>query len=174
MRACKECGQLKELTEFYPHKEGKLGRRNTCKDCDIRGAKSRYWKNREKILARIKRPEVRAQYVERKKKWTAENIERVRECNRARQKRNAHKVAAYVRHRVGMAKQATPTWDNKEGTETIYRKARELGMHVDHIVPLRSKRVCGLHCWWNLQLLSKEENYKKGNRVWPDMPEEAA
>ena len=52
----------------------------------------------------------------------------------------------------------------------IYRSAREEGMQVDHIVPLKNDIVCGLHCFSNLQLLDGSENASKGNRYWPDMP----
>ena len=52
----------------------------------------------------------------------------------------------------------------------IYKKAHELGAQVDHIVPLQSDIVCGLHCICNMQILSKKENASKGNRWWPDMP----
>jgi hypothetical protein len=50
-----------------------------------------------------------------------------------------------------------------------YADAAGRGVDVDHLVPLRSPVVCGLHCEANLQLLSSVENIRKGNRYWPDM-----
>lgn len=43
---------------------------------------------------------------------------------------------------------------------------------VDHIVPLRHPLVCGLHCPANLRVAPLAENQAKGNRWWPDMPEQ--
>jgi hypothetical protein len=66
--------------------------------------------------------------------------------------------------------QATPAWADLDAIADVYREAAYFGMHVDHMVPLRHKSVCGLHVWDNLQLLTPKENISKGNRFWPDMP----
>ena len=49
-------------------------------------------------------------------------------------------------------------------------KATGIVWHVDHIVPLQSPIVCGLHAETNLQVIPGVMNVGKGNRFWPDMP----
>jgi hypothetical protein len=50
---------------------------------------------------------------------------------------------------------------------TIFNRTG-MNLQVDHIVPLQSDLVCGLHCEANLQLLPASDNISKGNRHWPD------
>lgn len=57
---------------------------------------------------------------------------------------------------------AIPSWANMEKIKDIYLNCPE-GYHVDHIVPLQGKYVCGLHVETNLQYLTIEENLSKGN-----------
>lgn len=59
--------------------------------------------------------------------------------------------------------QATPTWADLAKIKKIYEECPD-GCHVDHIYPLISDWVCGLHVETNLQHLSAEENMRKGNR----------
>ena len=71
---------------------------------------------------------------------------------------------------------AMPKFANEDTIKGLYKLAKEMtttsgvAHHVDHIVPLRSKLVCGLHWEGNLQIITAEENLRKGNRVWPGMP----
>ena len=96
------------------------------------------------------------------------------ELARAKQWRedNPHKQRQYTIEYTAQKLKATPKWHEKEKhlIDTVYKKAHELGLEVDHVVPLRSKKVCGLHTWANLQLLDKTLNIKKRNRYWVDMP----
>ena len=57
------------------------------------------------------------------------------------------------------------TAEDHERIKAIYREAaaREGEWHVDHIIPLRGKLVCGLHVPDNLQILPGAENRRKSN-----------
>ena len=77
--------------------------------------------------------------------------------------------------RAASKMKATPAWANLAAIKAIYEEAAQLrasgiACDVDHIVPLRSRLVCGLHVEWNLRLVDPFENKSKGNRYWPDSP----
>lgn len=134
--------------------------------------------NREIMLARY-RQNYRKHAEKRKAAaaaWRKANPERFKEMRRAYAAKNSHKLAAHVMQRCASKLKATPAWRNKFFIEEAYdlarRRTKAFGYkwHVDHIVPLKSKIVCGLHVENNLQVIPAFDNVSKGNRVWPNMP----
>ena len=93
-------------------------------------------------------------------------------------KNNLARVSAIQAARKARQRSASPAWANKFYIDEIYALAqlrtKHTGIehHVDHIVPLKSHLVCGLHVEHNLRVIPKIDNSSKGNRVWPDMPEQ--
>ncbi len=79
---------------------------------------------------------------------------------------------AVRRRKVRRAKAAWSSWTDMA---VLKRWARVMTTFhnetyvVDHIVPLSSEFVCGLHCIANLAVITKAENDRKQNRWWPDM-----
>jgi hypothetical protein len=68
---------------------------------------------------------------------------------------------------------ATPPWltdEHKKQILEFYALSKDCSVvtgeayHVDHIVPLRGRNICGLHVPWNLQVLPSDINISKGNR----------
>lgn len=160
-----------------------------------RGACAKYREtNREKERARGARyyAENSAAVRERTSRYKSENLDGIRAYNAQYRKENADAVrarkanwakenltarrASYAKRRA-IKLQATPMWANMAAIAAFYESADALNMitgewhHVDHIVPLQSKIVCGLHNEFNLCVLTAQENLSKGNRRWPDMPE---
>lgn len=132
-------------------------------------------KTRKLNLERVKRwnkqnPDKRKK-ISRKayQKWRANNPEKRREW---RQK-NVEQLREYNAWRRALKKQATPAWAKREEIKKIYREAKRLEKetgiphHVDHIYPLISPYLCGLHVENNLQILTSVENFTKNNKTWP-------
>jgi hypothetical protein len=80
---------------------------------------------------------------------------------------------AYQARRRAAKKSALMPWIDVNVIKNFYTEARRLTKltgvkhHVDHIYPLQSEYMCGLHVETNLQILTEKENILKGNRTWP-------
>lgn len=111
------------------------------------------------------------------REWRAKNKDRANELAKKTRDKNLHIRMANNAMRRAVAKQATPVWADMGLIADAYRFARCLtdstGMkwEVDHIVPLRSKTVCGLHSHTNIRVITKNENLAKRHWTWPGMPE---
>ena len=176
---CTDCGATKDASEFYADKRNTLkGVIARCKPC---------FKLRQKNYKK----EVGCTQADRERslRWRNANLEHCLEMERARRKRNPEIQRAacrkwfaehpaernqYKSARRVTERKAIPGWSEKQLIKVVYQKAKQLGMTVDHVVPLKSELVCGLHVWSNLQLLDRAMNTSKHNRYWPDMPEEVA
>lgn len=198
MKTCAHCGQRKPLGDFYARKGRKDGLRSECKLCTKAAAAAWAEANPEKGIARSAR--VYARNREKRKvqmaAWKAAHPEKVKQHNAAsraalkardpeyrREYMKAYKAeinpAAVARGRANyrMAKKTQcPAWANDFFISEAYRlaKLREKVVggkwHVDHVVPLKHKLVCGLHVEHNLAVIPAEVNRRKSNRHWPDMP----
>ena len=113
-----------------------------------------YALNRRTILARCK-----VYYTANREKATS----RARKYRAANPERGRATRNAYAAWRRAAKRKATPAWVDHRELEAIYKEASASGLTVDHIIPLKHEKVCGLHVPWNLQLLTASENCRKHN-----------
>lgn len=90
--------------------------------------------------------------------------ERARARTAAWKKRNWATYKHYLEARRMRTKLATPKWADLAAIQSFYSN-RPAGYHVDHIIPLNGKNVCGLHILSNLQYLPAKANLSKGRSV---------
>lgn len=180
---------LKYYFTNKPCKRGHVSKRKshsgTCYECfilkqrenyDSEKACSRvkdyYFINRDKRLEyaktyNSKNKEARSKY---QKRWYSKNrdsqIKNALERKKKRPDLNSKWSSEYRARKL----RAIPAWFESGLVGEVYDSASKSGLQVDHIVPLKSDIVCGLHCFSNLQLLDGSENASKGNRYWPNMP----
>lgn len=146
MKQCTKCKEYKPLVDFHKTKQTKDKYTFHCKNCNTQARKEYYKKNKDKVLNQVKN-------------WQFINKDKVRAT------RATYKYSK---------RNATPSWLTKEHylqIESIYWLAKlqkeltDIDFHIDHIVPLRGKTVCGLHVPWNLQVLAAKDNLSKSNKV---------
>ena len=117
-----------------------------------------YEKNREVVKARA----------------SARPVEEKRTHRNKHKKENPDLYKALTSVRKRRHRSATPKWitpEQKLAMRQLYLHAQALTKMtgeryvVDHIIPLISPDVCGLHVPWNLRVITQEENLKKSNKL---------
>jgi hypothetical protein len=104
-----------------------------------------------------------------KRAYVARTPERIRENLKAWRSRNKARTSMYGRRRYE-SERAT-LWANAERMEAAYTEARRLTAEtgvpheVDHVIPIASSYVCGLHTHDNLRVVTRVENRCKSNRI---------
>lgn len=86
---------------------------------------------------------------------------RIAAYKKAKEKRQV-KRAKDTRRRTAK-KQNTPAWADLDAIQAFIDATPE-GMEADHIYPLQSKKVSGLHVLENFQYLTIAENRRKKNK----------
>lgn len=180
MKICLKCKETKDIKMFSKNKNIKDGLQKYCKDCMKTYSKinNKEYYEKHKIERRLaakkykkENPELVSNYMKHYRNLKKEEIKK---STKAWTVKNYHnKLATNAKRRATKLK-ATPKWLTKQQLAeiaNIYKQAKQLeketGLkyHVDHIIPLKGKDVCGLHTPWNLQIPKAEENIRKSNRT---------
>lgn len=161
-KTCTTCNIEKSITEYHKHNRCKFGVRNECKPC--RNKRQKQWQidNRQKYL------DYQSNHYKENKDYyyeMAKNNPNRKINKRKEYEKNKKDYLARAKSRKKHILGATPKWADLEKIKEIYRNCPD-GYHVDHIIPLRGKKVCGLHVHWNLKILTAKENLQKGNKLW--------
>ena len=168
-----------------PSKHGHIALRKTkgsCVEC-VKAEGVKYADKRAEYFAEYNKRETTK---EAKHEWYQKNKEDVidkakatpahikREYRNAWKQRNILQIRADTKARRRKHREATPPWLTRRQKSEI-RRLYEIAITmtkttgeqyvVDHIVPLRSPVVCGLHVPWNLRVITQEENLKKSNKL---------
>ena len=174
-KICPYCNEAKPPTSFRQY-------RKKCKQCQQKDVAAWQKNNKEKVKENQKKHYYK-NYESRMANARKQNAKKVgvplteeqRNKNKARGKRHyeANKTQYHMKslfYKMRKAK-AMPSFANKFYIEEIYSLARlrtkvtGFQWDVDHIIPLKGEKVCGLHVEWNLRVIPHLENIKKGNRI---------
>jgi hypothetical protein len=166
MKYCWKCKQNKEFIEFGQNRSKPDGLSTECKPCKRKQDNEYAARNREAAKQRA-----RNWYYANKDSFTEQQKQNFRLAEQRYRKRHPDRLNAKNRRREARKLNATPAWADKVAIDYMYYVAKVIErvygtkLHVDHIIPLRGKTVCGLHVHNNLQLLAPLDNIRKSNKL---------
>lgn len=172
MKICNTCKEVNQ--DLLIKRNGMIF--SDCRKCAAKRTKLHYENNKQKRLEYAKkyREDNRDIILEYKRIYRLENKDKVKEQLSNWRVNNKDIKNALAAKRRSFKVQALPKWltkDHLNEIKSIYKEANNLTkstgiqFHVDHIIPLLNDSVCGLHVPWNLQILTAEENMRKGNKI---------
>ena len=173
---CKQCISEYSKTYFYKNHASQLekGKRykQENKDSISLQKKESYANNKasESLRAKRYRQKNLAKLIDQVKAYREKNREVLRANNRQYHKEHPYVGRNATQRRRARLKQAIPIWADRVSIRAVYKKAADLErltgrkFHVDHIVPLHSEFVCGLHVFENLRIVEPTENLQKSNK----------
>lgn len=182
-RKCTSCLVEKELISFSENRVRKDGLCTRCIECtkSRKAAVKKEWRNKNIDACRAKSKA----YARANKEKAAVRSRVFMQNNPSYSKERAARsykaapdaIKNRMQARRAAKKQAIPAWAEKEKffISAIFECAQIMSeisgypWDVDHIVPLTSKNVCGLHSISNLIAIPSLINKSKGNRYWPEM-----
>jgi hypothetical protein len=165
MLKCSGCKEMKPESCFNRNNNIKRGYQTYCKNCKAKHSLKIYHKKLSNCpIHKAKK----AEYDKERRKTKAEQI-RAYDRERSNTPKRRAAQAEWTRRRRAICAQQTPAWADLKKIQSVYDSAKVLSerfgvtYHVDHIIPLRGKDICGLHVENNLQLLEAGLNVAKGN-----------
>lgn len=194
-KLCPQCGETKQVSDFYRHKRSKDGMAWWCKECQNQYAKKWGEANREKRREYNKNwKQKNREWVRvRARKWREANQESVQAGNRRRNQKHRSTAKGKLNNTIGKAvwkalkgEKGGMPWEALVGYTvndlmTHLEKHFQPGMtwknmgrwHIDHKIPKAAfnykspEDIDFRRCWAlkNLQPMWAEENLKKSARL---------
>lgn len=172
-RYCKPCvnecrkGYYKNSTKF---KDNIVEYQNKNKE-KIKSYRDVYTKT-EKCKDSNKKSQNTERYRELKRQY--HKTDKYKEIKKQYRNNNKGTINHHTAKRRAAILKATPPWltvEHWEEIKELYQIAKDLQwlsedeLEVDHIIPLQGKNICGLHVPWNLQVIPRKANQRKGNKL---------
>lgn len=160
MPTCSWCNIEKSVEDFPKSRTCISGHRSYCKLCKSQQTSSYYHKNKQRHRAISDA-------------WANANPEKILDIKRRWKQNHPLQRAVDNAKRSAIKRSASVEWD-KEFTEFVFGEAHHLRKlrdalfgfkwHVDHVIPLQGKQVCGLHVWNNFAVIPASVNMRKINK----------